>query len=269
MKRKAIVILPTYNEKGNIKPLLEVFDQVIPQVQGNWQLELLFVDDNSPDGTAQEIGRLSKQFTTKKRNLTYKQIHLFNNPDKQGLGKAYLIGMEVARQQYAAEVMIQFDADLSHDATKIPQMLRLIDQGYDMVVGSRYVAGGSIPDNWHLHRKLLSGVGNQIIRFGLGNPEIKDWTTGFRAFTKKVHASVVPHLSDEQFFGYTIMIGFLNTAVKEGFKVTEVPFAFVDRTYGQSKLGVEYIFNTLAYIASARLTNLIKKSLVFTTRISN
>lgn len=251
--KKAVIIIPTYNERGNIRPLLVAFDRVFRQTPKQWRLEVLFVDDTSPDGTAKEVQKYQKKWARKRSGMMGGRIHLYSNPDKQGLGKAYLLGMEHAFTQLEAEAVFQFDADLSHDPKKIPELLTKLDQGYDFVLGSRYVQGGSIPADWGWHRKFLSRVGNTIVRFGLGYPSIKDWTTGYRLFTKKVYLKVHRQLGQDLLFGYTIMIGFLHAVVVNKFKVAEVPFDFVDRTYGESKLGLEYIVTTLWYIARSRL----------------
>jgi dolichol-phosphate mannosyltransferase len=179
------------------------------------------------------------------------------NPKKSGLGGAYLKGMEQAFGKLKADIVFEFDADMSHDATKIPDMLQKIDQGYDMVLGSRYIPGGGIPDDWGLHRKFLSVVGNIIIMIVLTDFRIKDWTGGYRCISKPVYKAVHKELSSERFSGYTFQIGFLHKAVRKGFKITEVPFKFVDRTYGQSKLGMEYIKNTMIYILKTRLMEII------------
>jgi dolichol-phosphate mannosyltransferase len=255
--KKLVLVIPTYNERGNIEALFSAFDRVVKKIPRGWKLEFLIVDDNSPDGTAAEVERVQQLYKSRTRELKSASIHLFNNPSKAGLGKAYLVGMEYAVNNLKADAIGQFDADLSHDPHKVPELLVKLDQGYDMVIGSRYIAGGSIPADWGRYRKMLSRVGNTLVRFGLGHPELNDWSTGFRIFTKKVYTKIKPNIKDEQFFGYLIMVGILHNTVKAGFKVTEVPFHFVDRTYGESKLGVEYIIDTLTYIATSRLTHMI------------
>jgi dolichol-phosphate mannosyltransferase len=157
-----------------------------------------------------------------------------------------------------ADVVFEFDADLSHDPTKIPQFLTKISEGHDLVLGSRYIPGGSIPDNWGLHRKFLSVVGNLFINVVLANFSVRDWTTGYRAITKQVYQAVHSELSSVRFSGYTFQIGFLHLAISKGFKVAEVPFHFKDRNFGKSKIGPEYIKNTLAYIMKVRVQELLK-----------
>lgn len=243
MKKSAVVIIPTYNEKDNIVTtvgrLLEVFKDI-----NNWSMEILVVDDTSPDKTYELVREMQKKTP---------ELHLLLNKKKSGLGGAYLAGMAYAFVKLQADLVFEFDADLSHDPKKIPELLKAIDSGSDMVLGSRYVAGGGIPKEWGLHRKFLSIFGNLIIMIVLTRFSIRDWTSGFRAITKKVYDSVHPQLSSERFSGYTFQIGFLYTAVKMGFKVSEVPIIFADRTLGHSKLGPEYLKNTLLFIFKVRL----------------
>ena len=237
----AVVIIPTYNEVENIaKTIDSVFKNTLDSQD---KLLVLVVDDTSPDGTAEVVQKLATK---------NKQIHLLSNQQKSGLGKAYLKGMKYAFTTLKADVVFEFDADGSHDATKIPVFIEQIRQGNDMVLGSRYRKGGSIPANWGAHRKFLSLFGNLFISVVLTHFAIRDWTTGFRAITKKVYESVAPEMKGHRFSGYTFQIGFLHKAVRKQFRIAEVPFHFVDRTHGHSKLGMEYIKNTLLYILKVR-----------------
>lgn len=248
MKQKVIIIIPTYNEKENILPTIKILTKIFNKLT-DYKMSILFVDDNSPDGTAKEINKVRKN----KRN-----IHLLLNKRKGGLGKAYKKGMNYAINKLDADILFQFDADLSHDAKIIPTMLKHIEQGSDLVLGSRYVKGGGIPKNWGFHRKFLSRAGNLFINIVLLDFSIRDWTTGFRAITKKTAQKITPNLQHSVFNGYTWQIGFLTKTVQEKYKVTEVPFHFKDRTAGRSKLGPEYIINTLAYIMKLRISSLLK-----------
>jgi dolichol-phosphate mannosyltransferase len=183
-------------------------------------------------------------------------VHLLLNPQKSGLGGAYLKGMQHAFGEMAAAVAFEFDADLSHDPSKIPAFLQAIERGADLVLGSRYIKGGGIPRDWGIHRKFLSVVGNLVIMLVLGNFRVRDWTTGFRAVRREVYQAVEASLKAQSFSGYTFQIGFLQEALKRGFSVVELPFRFVDRTCGESKLGPEYIKNTLGFIFRVRLQQL-------------
>lgn len=240
----AVIIIPTYNEAENIEKTLLAIDAVRSDIPNGWKLQVLIVDDTSPDGTAEVVKKIQKK-------LPY--VFLVSNPKKSGLGGAYLKGMDEAFMKLKADVIFEFDADLSHDPKKIPAFLQKIDQGYDFVLGSRYIPGGGIPEDWGFHRKFLSVVGNWFIMLVLTNFKIRDWTTGYRAIRKSVYDAVKEEMHSDRFSGYTFQIGFLHKAVRRGFNIAEVPFKFVDRTYGESKLGMEYIKNTLMYIVKVRL----------------
>ncbi len=250
--RKAIVIIPTYNERENIQKTLTALWEVFADIH-DWKMEILVVDDTSPDGTYELIEQLQPKF---------KGLHLLVNKQKSGLGGAYLKGMAKAFNELDAEVVFEFDADLSHDPSKVPVLLAKIDEGYDMVLGSRYIPGGSIPADWGLHRKFMSVVGNQVILLILGNRSVRDWTTGYRCITRPVYEAVCNSLHSERFAGYTFQIGFLHQALKHGFKVAEVPFHFKDRTFGQSKIGPEYMKNTLVYLLKVRAQEILAMRVV-------
>lgn len=245
--KKAVIIIPTYNEAKTIEKTLLAVDEVVSKIT-NWNVQVLIVDDSSPDGTGEVIKKISHK-------LEY--VHLLTNPKKSGLGGAYLKGMAEAFNNMHADVVFEFDADLSHDPKKIPVMLGKIDDGYDLVLGSRYIPGGSIPANWGLHRKFLSVFGNMLIMTILTDFSIRDWSAGYRAITKKVYEAVKEEMTADTFTGYTFQIGFLHKTVRKGFKVTEVPIQFVDREAGESKLGTEYIKNTLLYILKVRIKELM------------
>lgn len=250
--KKAIVIIPTYNEKGNIAATVESLSNVFKEIK-NWEMKILVVDDSSPDGTSELVVNLQKKF---------KFLELLINKKKSGLGGAYLSGMNHAFNKLSADLVFEFDADLSHDPKKISAFLAKIDQGYDMVLGSRYIEGGSIPPNWGFHRKFLSVVGNLFINFLMFDFSIRDWTTGFRAIKKEVYLSVEKEMHSELFSGYTFQIGFLHKTLRKGFKIAEVPFEFKDRVVGNSKIGPEYIKNTLLYLMRVRVKELLKNRLV-------
>jgi len=246
---RVVIVSPTYNEKGNIARLAKVlFEEIFPKLEKEYDCHVLIVDDSSPDGTGQEVLRLSK---------IYKSLHLMTNKKKLGLGNAYTKGMTYAIDELEADIVFSFDADFQHDPTRIPLMLNKLNQGNDIVLGARYIPGGSIPDTWGFHRKFLSIVGNFTIRVVITNFSIHDWTTGYRAIRRKVVRAVLPEMNSDTFMGYTFQIGLLHKAVRKGFKVSEVPLKFVDRTYGKSKLGAEYVKNTLLYIFKVRFNEII------------
>lgn len=242
-----VMVIPTYDERGNIGRCIDALEDVFRKVPEKFGMHILVVDDSSPDGTAEEVRLKMKE---------YANVHLMINKKKMGLGGAYLSGMKYAAEKFNPDVFFEFDADLSHDPTLVPAFLAKIDEGYDLVLGSRYIRGGAIPNNWGLKRKFYSVVGNMIIMAVLTDFRVRDWTTGYRAIRRRVYNTVHPLLGEERFFGYTFQIGFLHKAVRAGFRVGEVPLKFVDRTLGRSKLGAEYIKNTLLYIFKARLIEL-------------
>lgn len=248
-----VIIIPTYNERENIQKLLPILTRkIFPQLKPNFSPHILVVDDNSPDDT----GKVVMEFGKKD-----KRVHLLTNKKKAGLGNAYTKGMQHALTKLNADIVFEFDADFSHDPKKIKPMLDKLSQGNHMVLGSRYIKGGSIPQNWAFHRKFLSVVGNLIIRIIVTHRKPKDWTTGYRAIRKKVIQQVLPQLKGDRFSGYAFQIGFLHKTVGSGFKVGEVPIKFIDRTEGKSKLGPEYIKNTLLYILKVRWQELPRRRL--------
>lgn len=245
---KVTVIIPSYNESENILPTTTALLKVFSKIK-NHELSILFVDDSSPDGTSNLIKQLQKK---------HKNIHLIINPNKVGLGYAYIQGMEHTLNKLNSDIVFEFDADLSHDPALIPAMLEKIEKGADIVIGSRYRPGGSIPQNWGTHRKFLSIVGNLVIKLILINFRVTDWTTGYRAIKAEAIRSILPSLDSSSFFGYTFQIGFLHKATTKGYIIEEVPLRFVDRTLGHSKIGPEYIINTLSYIMKVRMKDLLQ-----------
>lgn len=239
---KVVIIIPTYNEKGNIERLVQILEEeIFPQIK-NHDMNILVADDSSPDGTADEVKKLMGKW----KNLD------INVGEKHGLGAAYVRAMTYAIDKMGADVMFEMDADLSHDPKKVPAFLQKIDEGYDFVIGTRYSQGGSIPSNWGLSRKMFSVFGNLLVRFILLKFSIHDWTGGFRALKKEVFLKEKNELT--AFRGYTFQVSFLNKVVRDGFKVAEVPIAFTDRTLGRSKIAPkEYIIDLLKYVITASI----------------
>ncbi|MEK9176281.1 MAG: glycosyltransferase family 2 protein [Patescibacteria group bacterium] len=242
---KAIVIIPTFNERENIEKLIGILENdIFPQIK-NYEMGILVVDDNSPDGTAEVVRDLMKKWS----NLD------LSVGEKEGLGAAYVRGMNYAIEKLNADVMFEMDADLQHDPKKVPDFLQKIDEGNDLVIGNRYSDGGSIPSNWPLQRKLFSITANLFVRFAFFKFSIHDWTGGFRVLKKEVFLKEKSSLS--KFKGYTFQVSFLHKAVRDNFKIGQVPFHFSDRTLGDSKIAPrEYIFDLLEYIIIARIKEL-------------
>jgi dolichol-phosphate mannosyltransferase len=244
---KVVIVIPTYNESGNVLSVTRALAKVFKTIP-NYDLHILFVDDNSPDGTSREIKKIIPQ---------YRFVHILNNKHKGGLGHAYKKGFAYAIDKLKADILLEFDADLQHDPGIMPTMLASIASGADLVLGSRYMHGGGIPQTWPWYRKFLSVVGNIFIRFIMFNFAVHDWTTGYRAIRRNVVEKISPLMNDSAFNGYTYQIGFLVKSIQNRYKVAEVPFYFQDRTAGHSKLGPEYIFNTLRYIMKVRISEIV------------
>ncbi len=246
---KVVIIIPTYNEKGNVERLITILEEeIFPSIK-NHDMNILVADDNSPDKTADEVGKLMNKW----KNLS------LNVGEKHGLGAAYVRAMTYAVEKMNADIMFEMDADLSHDPKKVPAFLQKIDEGYDLVIGTRYSQGGSIPPNWGISRKMFSIFGNLLVRFILLKFSIHDWTGGFRALKKEVFLKEKNELT--AFRGYTFQVSFLNKAVRDGYKVAEVPIHFTDRTLGRSKIVPrEYIIDLLKYVITASIKEKIRGS---------
>lgn len=237
--KKALVVLPTFNEGGTIKKLIE---DILAQNDKlpNWDLEVLVNDSSSTDDTAKIVKEL------KKKNP--KKVYLLETK-KEGLGKAYHQAFVYAIEHIQPFVIIQMDADFSHNPNDIPLFLDKIAKGADFVVGARYIKGGSIPKDWGIHRKLLSVVANMTIRLGFMKLSIHEWTNGYRAIKIWLIKDALSHI--ENYSGYVFQIAMLDYAIKNGAKLAEIPNNFIDRKYGKSKIFVsQYIFQILAYILS-------------------
>jgi len=242
---KVVVITPTYNEKGNIDKLIPILEnEIFPKIK-NHDMNILVADDNSPDGTADEVRKLMQK---------WKNVDI-NSGEKHGLGAAYIRAMTYAVDKMGADVMFEMDADLQHDPGKIPQFLQKIDEGCDMAIGNRYSDGGSIPKNWPMMRKLFSIIANLFVRTVFMKFGIHDWTGGFRALKKEVFLKEREELTNYK--GYIFQISFLHKAIRDGFKIGEVPFHFSDRTLGRSKIApIGYILEVFKFVISTRIREL-------------
>ncbi len=236
-----VVILPTFNERDNIKTILDGISDAWRKISRH-TLTILVVDDNSPDGTSD----LVRQYQKKHPNV------LLLTGKKEGLGSALLRGIHYALDTLHAGIIVQMDADLSHDPASLPAFMAALDKGADFAVGSRYIAGGSIPDNWAPHRKLFSIVGNAIVRFGLGYTDVHDWTGGYRAYREAFARASRGELS--AFQGYVFQIAYLHKSLQRGARIREVPIHFTDRKFGHSKIAPsQYIRDVLRYVIVTRV----------------
>jgi dolichol-phosphate mannosyltransferase len=210
---KTVVVIPTYDERENVRPMAEA---VLRQAD---DVEVLFVDDNSPDGTGAVIDELSAENG---------RVHALHRMKKEGLGRAYVAGFSHALS-LGAEKVIQMDCDFSHNPDDIP---RLIAADADLVIGSRYVKGGSTP-GWPFKRRLISRAGGMFIRTVTGMP-IADPTGGFKCW--KRHVLEALDLPSVQSAGYSFQLEMNHRTWKSGFKIAEVPISFTDRVSGYSKI---------------------------------
>lgn len=231
---KYLVVIPTYNEKENIEALLTRINALS---LGN--LDILIVDDNSPDKTAEEV--LSWQ---KKQN----NLFLLVKPEKNGLGKAYQAGFEWGLKR-GYNALIQMDADLSHDPVYLPVLVIGLSKA-DFVVGSRYCAGGTIK-NWGLVRRFLSWGGNVYARAILG-VKIKDLTGGFNVWRAEVLKKI--YQSDMTASGYSFQVELKYRALKNEFKAVEIPITFLEREKGKSKMSWQIVGEAIMKIIYLRLS---------------
>lgn len=243
---RIIIILATYNEKGNVERVIATLEEeVFPKIK-NHEMRILVADDNSPDGTGDVVRKLMGK---------WKNIHI-SSGEKKGLGAAYVRAMTYAVEKLDADVMFEMDADLQHDPQKVPEFIKKIEEGCDMVVGNRYSDGGSIPENWPLARKIFSIVANIFVKTVFTEFSIHDWTGGYRALKKEVFLKEKSKLNNYR--GYIFQISFLHKAVRDGFEIGEVPFHFSDRTLGSSKIApLGYIMDVVKYVVVSRIKELI------------
>jgi dolichol-phosphate mannosyltransferase len=218
---KAIVIIPTYNERENISLIIEaVFS--LPK-----QFHILIVDDGSPDGTADLVKSLQGKF-----NSESIQLHLMERKGKQGLGTAYIAGFRYAIEK-GYEFLLEMDADFSHDPKDLVLLLRACEEeGNDVSIGSRYVTGVNVV-NWPMSRVLLSYCASMYVRY-ITNIPVRDTTAGFVCYRKGVLEAI--QLDKIKFVGYAFQIEMKFKSWKRGFKLKEVPIIFTERTRGQSKM---------------------------------
>src|SRR3989304_3916427 len=167
---RIVILIPTFKEAANVAKMVETIASIRPETK-NHALQVLYVDGNSPDGTANLVREKQKQ---------HSWLHLLVETKKEGLGMAYAKGMKHAMEELKADYLMEFDGDFQHPPEKIPEMITQIDKGYDYILGSRYIPGGSIPAEWGIDRKLLSVVGNLVARTCLILPHVHDVTGGFK-----------------------------------------------------------------------------------------
>jgi dolichol-phosphate mannosyltransferase len=241
---RAIVIIPTYKERENIKAIIEaVFTQPM-------EFDVLIVDDNSPDGTAEIVEGLQNYY-----NHNHTRLHLLKRPGKQGLGTAYIAGFKYALAQ-GYEYLLEMDADFSHDPKDLVHLYNACENGgADLSIGSRYATGVNVV-NWPMGRVLLSYFASMYVRLITSMP-IADTTAGFVCYSRKV-LQTIP-LDKIKFVGYAFQIEMKFVAWKYGFKLVEVPIIFTERVRGESKLSPGIFKEAFFGVIQMTVTSWFKK----------
>jgi dolichol-phosphate mannosyltransferase len=235
---KCLVIIPTYNERENIKKLAgEV-------LAANETLSILIVDDNSPDGTGVLADQLAEQ---------HPRISVMHRPAKLGLGTAYIAGFRYALQN-GYDLVLEMDADFSHDPGYLKDLLAAAKEA-DVVIGSRYIQGVNVV-NWSMHRLLLSYGANMYARLVTGMP-VRDLTAGFKCFRREVLETL--DLDSVLSEGYAFQIEMNFRSYKKGFKIKEIPIIFKDRLAGKTKMSKKVIWEAIWIVWKLRLLELFSK----------
>jgi dolichol-phosphate mannosyltransferase len=218
-----MVVLPTYNEAENLPLMVEA---LLPL-----PVSILVVDDNSPDGT----GDLADELAAQNRG----RLSVLHRAEKSGLGTAYIAGFRRA-MELGAEYIIQMDADFSHQPKYILDLIARLEEGYDLVIGSRFARGGGVDQSWSPYRKLLSWFANGIyVRTLLGIP-ISDATGGYRIWRRETLTGM--GLDRIHSNGYVFQVEMAYVAYRLGFRIAEIPIYFPDRARGESKMGSRIVF---------------------------
>jgi len=218
--KKTSIVIPTFNEAENLPIIIQrIFDLDIPS------LNILIVDDNSPDGTGEIADQLVEKYSG--------EVDVLHRKGKLGLGTAYIEGFKICLDK-GAERIVQMDADFSHNPEKVTELISSLDN-YDMVLGSRYVEGGSLDREWAFWRKGLSSFGNFYARIILGMP-IKDVTGGFRAWRRETLLGIPLERVKSQGYAFQVEMGYITHL--NGFRIKEIPIYFADRSRGDSKMSL-------------------------------
>lgn len=229
---KTLIIIPTYNEVENLRPLLKELFTYAPVT------DVLVVDDNSPDGTGQLADEIHNENP---------QVQVMHRAGKLGLGTAYIAGFKHAIE-HGYDAAFEMDADFSHDPRYLPDFLSKIEQA-DLVIGSRYIPGGDTP-NWSFSRRFISGGGNIFARFMLALP-IHDCTAGYRCYRREVLERIDLDTVESQ--GYAFQVEMAYRVRRKGFKIVETPIIFKDRRVGKSKMSRTIFLEAFTYVLRTRL----------------
>ncbi len=221
-KKIACIVLPTYNEAESIPRILPLIFREAENIPTH-DLHVLVVDDNSPDGTGDLVQSAMR---------LYPRLHLISG-EKKGLGEAYKRGICQAMANFSPDLIVQMDADFQHDPALLPQFIRFCEDGYDFVIGSRFVLGTDI-EGLAWHRKLISLGGTQLVRWFSGIPHITDCTSGYRCIRAEAIARC--DFGPYSTRGYSFQSWFLCELLRNGARYVEIPLPFPTRLYGHSKL---------------------------------
>ena len=230
----AVVCLPTYNERENLEPMLRAL--------ADKGVRVLVIDDNSPDGTGELADRLAAELDF---------VDVLHRERKEGLGPAYLAGFRLALAA-GAELVLEMDCDFSHDPADVPRLIAAVEDGADVALGSRYVAGGGVR-NWGLLRRFISAGGSAYARLLLG-VKIRDLTGGFKCYRRRVLETIDLDSVDSK--GYAFQIETTYRALRAGFNVVEVPITFADREVGGSKMSKGIVAEAIWKVPRLRLAAL-------------
>lgn len=231
--QKILVIIPTYNEVDNIGNVIDGILSLSKKLS-DYRFDVLVLDDNSPDSTSKVIKSLQQK---------HSNIHMLSGP-KKGLGYALIRGLKYSRSKHSFDICILMDGDMSHDPNNIPELIDKLNQGYDLVIGSRYILGGTINKDWPISRKLISRVANFTAHRLVGiSKNTKDLTSGFKAI--KSDALKTINLDSINSKGYVFEVSFLHSILANGLSVAEIPITFKDRNHGKSKLRLTDIIEFL------------------------
>jgi dolichol-phosphate mannosyltransferase len=231
---RALIIVPTYNERGNVAQVVEHFLAALAIG------ELLFVDDNSPDGTGELLDALA---------AGNPRVHVMHRPGKLGLGTAYLDGFRWGLER-GYDYLLEMDADFSHDPAYLPTMIELAANGADLVIGSRYCPGGGTR-NWGVGRKVISRGGSLYARTVLG-VKLRDVTAGFMCYRRSALETI--DLAAISSNGYSFQIEMKYRAINAKLRVVETPIVFVDRRIGQSKMSRKIFLEAMTKVWQLRLS---------------
>jgi dolichol-phosphate mannosyltransferase len=228
---RTLVCIPTYNEKENIRRIIPAIHEEVPEV------DILVIDDGSPDGTGEIVEEMAEDDD---------RIHILHRTEKAGLGPAYIAGFRWALDR-GYEGIVEMDADFSHQPEYLPKMLEQLEH-FDVVVGSRYVAGGGTKD-WGALRKFVSRAGGTYARWILGF-DVQDPTAGFVAWNREVLEAI--DLEAVEGSGYVFQIELKYRAVQAGYEIVEVPIVFPDRQVGESKMTADIAMEALTEVWKIR-----------------